>query len=86
MGKVVLPPSSILENSVVKAVKALGGKATTKQIHDLVVTELRLTEEQITTIHEGRRTELEYRLAWARTSAKKKGLLVPVGIKIWSLP
>ncbi len=86
MGKVVLPPSSVLENSVVEAVKALGGKATTRQIHDLVVTELRLTEEQVTVIHEGNRTELEYRLAWARTRAKKKGLLVPAGIKTWSLP
>lgn len=86
MAQVNLPTSASLLDAVVKAVKDSGGKATNQQIHDNVVKDLGLSKEQIDAIHSGNRTELDYRLAWARTNAKKKGLLVPAGTKVWSLP
>lgn len=86
MVNVNLPPSSSLLEAVVKAIKDSGGKATNVEIHDRVVKDLELTKEQVVAIHSGNRTELEYRLAWARTNAKKKGLLVAAGRQIWALP
>ena len=81
-----LPTSATLLDAVVKAVKVSGGKATNQQIHDFVVKDLGITKEQADAIHSGNRTELDYRLAWARTNAKRKGLLVTSGTKLWSLP
>jgi restriction endonuclease Mrr len=46
---------------------------TDQQILKQVIAELKLSESQVSQIHSGSRTELEYRLAWARTNAKKKG-------------
>lgn len=86
MAKINLPTSAVLLEAVLKAVKDLGGKATNQQIHDKVVKDLSLTKEQIDEPHSGTRTELEYRLAWARTNAKKKGLLVAAGSKLWAIP
>lgn len=86
MAQVNLPTSASLLDAVVNAVKASGGKATNQQIHDIVVKDLALTKEQTSAIHSGNRTELEYRLAWARTNARRKGLLVATGTKLWSVP
>ena len=86
MAQINLPTSAALLGAVVKAVKDSGGKATNQEIHDRVVKDLGLTKEQVDATHSGNRTELEYRLAWARTNAKKKGLLVAAGSKIWALP
>jgi restriction system protein len=86
MAQINLPTSASLLEAVVKAVKVSGGKATNQQIHDIVVKDLLLTKEQVDAIHSGNRTELEYRLAWARTNAKRKGLLVAAGNKLWALP
>ncbi len=86
MDKDILPSSTTLREAVVKAVTECGGKATNKQIHDKVVRDLALSKEQVDAIHSGNRTELEYRLAWARTDAKRKGLLLSVGAKLWSVP
>ena len=86
MAQINLPTSSSLLEAVVKAVKESGGKATNQQIHDFVVRELSLTKEQVSVIHSGNRSELDYRLAWARTNAKRKGLLVVAGNKLWALP
>ncbi len=86
MANIELPTSSVLLECVVKAVKQTGGKATNQEIHDFVAKELALTDEQVSQIHSGNRTELDYRLAWARTNAKRKGLLVALGPRLWSLP
>jgi restriction system protein len=86
MAQINLPTSTSLLEAVVKAVKDSGGKATNQQIHDIVVKDLSLTKEQVDAIHSGNRTELDYRLAWARTNAKRKGLLVAAGYKLWALP
>jgi restriction system protein len=45
------------------------------QIRDELAKKLSLDSEQLSQIHSGSRTEFEYRLAWARTYAKSKGLI-----------
>lgn len=44
---------------------------------------LNLTEEDIARPHDQRQTELEYRLAWARTYLKGYGLITNTGRGIW---
>ena len=80
------PTSAQLLAAVVSAVKAAGGKASNQQIQEIVIKDLRLTPDQVTAIHSGNRTELEYRLAWARTNAKKKGLIASAGPRTWVIP
>jgi restriction system protein len=46
-----------------------------EQIRDAIIQELGLTLAQCELPHSGNRTELEYRLAWARTIAKNEGLI-----------
>ncbi len=65
-----------------------GGRATTAQIDSRAIAILCLPEAAVILPHsEGsdNRTELKYRLAWARTYAKKQGLLEADGIRAWKL-
>jgi restriction system protein len=45
------------------------------EIRERVSRLLGLNTEQLKQIHSGSRTEFEYRLAWARTNARSKGLI-----------
>ena len=69
------------------AIRGLGGSATITEQVDRVITELDLPTEIVEQPHSGSdtRTELEYRLAWARTYLKKYGLIDNSTRGIWSL-
>jgi restriction system protein len=86
MSDLSFPTSAELLLAVVAAVTKAGGKASNKQIQEIVIKDLQLSPEQVAVIHSGNRSELEYRLAWARTNAKKKGLINSSGPRTWVLP
>ncbi|MBM2617155.1 restriction endonuclease [Actinoplanes sp. LDG1-06] len=68
------------------AVRTLGGSGSNDEIADSVIKEQGFTEEQQELLHhDGPTTELEYRLAWARTYLKGMGLLVNSTRSVWSL-
>lgn len=71
---------------VLEAVQQLGGSATIPEITERVAKNLDLTDEQQSIPRGQGRTELEYRLAWARTKLKLAGLLTSAGSKsgVWS--
>ena len=46
---------------------------------------LELSDEARNLIHSGSRSELEYRLAWARTNAKSKGLIESPKREHWQI-
>jgi restriction system protein len=83
MEKTPLPTSDELLKATLSAISSLGGKATNGQILSWVIQNLSLSEAQTKIIRSGNRTELEYRLAWARTSASKKGLIRRGGPSTW---
>lgn len=83
--KVKFPDSSALEASVIKALKANGGTARTEVIDKYVAEDLLLTPEQLGQIRSGNRTEIQYRLAWVRTKAKRKGLIEKTMNRTWKL-
>lgn len=80
-----LPPYVGLYNHVLDALKRLGGSGSISEIDEEVIRSLDLNEADLAQMHDERRTELAYRLAWTRTYLKKYGLLDNSGRGIWVL-
>lgn len=74
-----------LFNPTLKALHHLGGSASVAEIEDYVIELLNLTEEQISDVHRGTTTKLNYRLRWARNYLKNFGLLENSERGIWIL-
>ncbi len=82
---VKFPDSKSLEVAVLNAIKELGGAAKTNEIDSFVIKALELTQDQISQIRSGNRTEIQYRLAWIRTKAKNRGLIEKTPENHWKL-
>ena len=68
------------------ALHLLGGSGSINEVVTEVIRELRLPSSVIDKLHgKGNRTELDYRLAWARTYLKKSELIDNSERGIWSL-
>ena len=83
-----IPPFEFFMNPVIKALKELGGSGTVEEINKKVTEETKLSDEQLKFLHyadKGSQTEVEYRLAWARTYLKKYGVLENPKRGIWTL-
>lgn len=66
------------------AVRELGQSARLDEIDERVIEREGFSDEQLAVLHnQGPRSELEYRLAWARTYLKKMGVLASAGRGIW---
>ena len=72
-----------LEKAVVEVLKSQNGPLTNELITKRVVEMLRIPTELTELVHKNAQTELEYRLAWARTGARKRQLIVRIGPKTW---
>lgn len=85
---VELPQFHELFSPVLKTLDDLGGSATNQEIERAVADHMDFTEEQISVQHDtdsGDQTELDYRLAWARTYLKDAGYLTNVERGKWAL-
>lgn len=80
-----MPSSAELDRVLLEAISALGGNATNQQIYVWVVTNLKIPQSQLEIMRSGNRSELEYRLAWARTRASKRGSIHRSGPSQWRL-
>lgn len=85
MTLVPMPSSEDLLKIVISAIQEHGGEATNLDIYQFCVKNLKLTQAQIDVIRSGNRSEIEYRLAWARTKAAKKGLIHRSRPSTWTL-
>lgn len=71
---------------VIRALTALGGSASNQEMHDWIAVESGLSDEAIDTPHlDGPRSELEYRLAWARTYLKNVGAVDNSEKGVWTI-
>jgi restriction system protein len=71
---------------VVQALKETGGSASIAEMYERVVADMRLSEEVLAVPHgDGTTSEVEYRLAWARTYLKKVGAVDNSERGIWAL-
>ena len=78
MDKSAVPKYHELFNPLLAALHELGGSGTISEIYETVAQQSDLPDEVVEIPHnpdKTNRTELEYRLAWARTYLKKYGLI-----------
>lgn len=82
-----IPQYSELFKSVVIALKDLGGSGTIDEINEKVYEIEKLSEDVLEILHkeDESRSEIDYRLAWARTYLKKSGIIENSKRGIWSL-
>lgn len=88
MKKVKIQPYDAFMNPVIQALKLLGGSGTIEEITNKVIEIVGLTNDQLEVLHDPEKstqTEVEYRLAWARTYLKKYGLLENSSRGVWAL-
>lgn len=78
-----LPSPSELAPIIVVVLDELGGKAHFKDIEIAVAQHLNLEAELVKIVRSGKRTEFAYRMSWARTACKGKGLIRNLGKGIW---
>ena len=81
-----IPKYHELMNPLLKALHDLGGSGSINEIYDKIVEALDLEEEILNIPHnpdKSSQTEIEYRLAWARTYLKKYGLIENSVRGIW---
>jgi restriction system protein len=69
-----------------QAAKELGGSASNQELDAAVIEREQYPEDVQAILHKGGpQTELQYRLAWARTILKNMGLLTRSGKGVWSV-
>lgn len=73
-------------NPTLDALRQAGRNASIGEITELVIQGLRLPDNAINEAHNGgHQSELEYRLAWARTYLKQYGLITNSARGVWTL-
>lgn len=82
-----IPKYHDLCDPTLQVLKRLGGSASIKELDEVVIEMLHLTEAEFAQSHppDNRQTEIEYRLAWARTYLKLFGIIENAGRGIWIL-
>jgi len=79
-----LPNFSTLQEALLLMFKNFPNQSfTNEEIEKFVIRELGISEAAQQIAREKSRTELQYRLAWARTKAKGAGLIMRDGAKSW---
>lgn len=82
-----IPPAYSFAWIVVQALRELGGSGTIAETNEKSIELAGLTEEQQAVPHKrGSRSEVEYRLAWARTVIKAVGLATNSSQAVWTFP
>ncbi len=72
-------------NPVLQALRDLGGSGSNQEITDKVCSNLQLSDKEIEKMHgNSNQTEVDYRIAWAKTYLKKFGILENSQRGIWS--
>ena len=81
-----VPSFKDLMNPTLGAIRQAGGSASIGEIAELVIKERNLPESVTSELHgDGPQSELEYRLGWARTYLKRRGLITNSVRGVWAL-
>lgn len=88
MTEPAVPTFQELMNPVIQALKDLGGSGTIEEINNRAMEIAGIPDRLLEILHNperGNQTEVEYRLAWARTYLKKYSLLENSSRGVWAL-
>lgn len=82
-----MPNYSDLINPTLEALQALGGSATNNEIYLEVIKNMQLSEMVVDFQHSDKssQTEIQYRLAWARTYLKIYGVIEKTQRGVWAI-
>jgi len=83
-----VPTYDQLMNPLIAALRDLGGSGSIDEIYEKVAEKLSVSEAVLSQLHDPEAsnvTEIQYRLAWARTYLKKYGVLANSQRGVWSL-
>ncbi|TRZ87078.1 MAG: hypothetical protein D4R83_03235 [Streptomycetaceae bacterium] len=80
-----MPTSVELNTSLLKILTQNPSGLTVREIDQAVIQDLGISSELAKQIRSGNRTEIQYRLAWCRTKAKKQGLVERMSPNTWKL-
>ncbi len=69
------PTSKDLEQKLLEILIEKKSSLTAKQIDEILIPKLNLSNELLIKMRSPKRSEIRYRLAWVRTKAKQKGLI-----------
>lgn len=79
------PTTQSLFIPTLKALDELGGSGSNEEIYNRVLTIMPLSADVIDVMHNFTMTEVEYRLAWARTYLKNYGAIENSRHRVWAL-
>ena len=80
-----LPSQVLIKEAMLDLLKGSINGLHIKDIESGVAKRLSLSKPQIEIMHKGKRTMLGYKLAWARSAAKKEGLIESTRSSFWRL-
>jgi len=83
-----MPTFASLMNPLFQALNILGGSGSIDEIYEKVVQLIKLPDKILSVLHDPDRsnqTEVQYRLAWARTYLKKYGILENSNRGVWAI-
>jgi restriction endonuclease Mrr len=80
-----MPTSIELNTSLLKILNQHPGGLSVREIDQAVIQDLGISSELANQIRSGNRTEIQYRMAWCRTKAKKAKLIDRTGPGLWKL-
>jgi restriction system protein len=82
----VVPSYDVLMWPTIRALKELGGSGAISEVNEKIIDLSDFSTEQQAVLHgDGPQTEIEYRLAWARTYLKFAGLAENSSRGVWTL-
>jgi len=86
MGQVAIPPYDKMLWPTLQAIIALGDSGSNQEIEDKAIELAGYSERQQSVLHgDGPKTEIRYRMAWARTYLRTVGALENSARGIWSV-
>lgn len=80
-----LPRYQELIEPMLTFLRSCNGPASNKTIEEAVVKALEIPQGLLSEIHSGKRTEFQYRMAWARTKAKSDGKITSPKRETWKI-
>lgn len=79
------PSQAVILDAMLKVLSNSKEGVHISEIESQVAELLSLSKSQLEQMHKGRRTMLGYKLAWARSAAKKQGLIESPTHSVWKL-